>query len=245
METQTQTVTATTTPTAEKARPGRPRSISDETLRRAREMYASSPDVTIAAIAAEPWCDASQATLYYHLGGKSPKGDAKVEMRRKGRKGLKKEQKELLAQLHDQGLRLSQIRKDERFHNGVKPDGSPALFSLQTLSKELKLLGRTPHVGRPALEGNASEAKADAPEASANDAAPAAPAALAPVAVEEKAEEAEIVDAAPETEMAVRRVVHVTVEEQLVEVPAEQPAASAEEKPKRGKGGRFLPKNGG
>ncbi len=169
METQNiDNSTETSTQTAKEApkSPGRPRKISDETLRKAKEALESDPLMTIAKIAEEPWCDASPATLYYHLSGKSPNGQFQTAMRPKGRRGLSQEQKDLLCELHDEGKRLSAIRKDERFHNGLKEDGSPALFSLQTLAKTLKSCNRQPHVGRPVVEKPEAESAEATVEAS-------------------------------------------------------------------------------
>jgi hypothetical protein len=204
-ETATVEVSATETVTAPAKPVGRPRQISDKVLARAQQFY-SEKKMTVAQIASLPWCNITPAALYYHLKGASPKGDAGVEMRPRGRKGLSAEQLAFLVAQFEAGKTLTEIREMPALCSRVKvknpAEGEPAskkhMFSLATLSKAVKDAGFTPKRGRPASpveDEPEAEVAAEAPEAEV-----AAEAPEAEVAAE--APEAEVAAEAPEAEVA-------------------------------------------
>jgi hypothetical protein len=173
-ETATVEVSATETVTAPAKPVGRPRLISDKALARAEQLYSSGQ--TVAQIAKQPWCNITPAALYYHLKGSSPKGDAGVEMRPRGRKGLSTEQLAFLLAQFEAGKTLTEIREMPELCSRVKvknpAEGEPAskkhMFSLATLSKAVKDAGFTPKRGRPASpveDEPEAEVAAEAPEA--------------------------------------------------------------------------------
>lgn len=128
--------------TETKPNAGRPRKITTEVLKRAQELY-DNQGLSVQKIASLDFCNVHPSTLYWHLTGKG-KGDRTLDMRKKGRRGLTKEQKEYLATQFDAGRSLSALRDDPKLANH---DGKR--FALPTLSKSLKALGRQPQAGRP------------------------------------------------------------------------------------------------
>lgn len=167
--TDTTTTDTTTTTTAPEAKPvGRPRKMSEKVLARARQMYADGKSVP--EIAKQVWCNVGKSALYYHLGGKSPKGDGAVDMRRRGRKGLSEEQVARLVELYQgdeesEPMTLSAIRLLPEF--SWRKGGKDRHFALPTLSKALKEQGIEPRRGRPASaveEEAEEEAAAEAAE---------------------------------------------------------------------------------
>lgn len=151
-----QKMTTETTETTETRGPGRPASLSEKVVERAAKFYMNG--WSVARIAAASWCDCEPATLRYHL-ARHPE----VEMRGKGRQGMTDEQKALALELHNQGLKLSQIRNHkglkvrERYtqldENGEKVQVDRVkLFSLPTLSKAIRERGGDLRRGRPPVE---------------------------------------------------------------------------------------------
>lgn len=147
MSTENQTETET-----EKKPVGRPRKISDKQLALAREKYEAG--WPIAKIARQAWCLVKPAALYYHLSGKSPKGDGAVDMRPAGRKGLSLEQLSFLVGQYQEGQTLTAIREMREMR---KPGGK--MFALPTLSKALKEAGVEVRRGRPPVEAEEEESE--------------------------------------------------------------------------------------
>jgi hypothetical protein len=148
--------------------PGRERTLSPACLKRAQIEYAKGKSCK--EIANMVWCKVGASALYYHLSGKSPRGDGGVQMRRQGRKGPTLEQVDFAVSRFHAGDTLTAIRKLPELSWKVK--GKLVHFAMPTLSKALKLRGCVPQRGRPA-----APAPVEAPAAVAADAPVDAPAA--------------------------------------------------------------------